>query len=177
MHHHNLLMIINHSWILTVNAFQKVGLEYRNGGVCYGPCNPSKWEADIWGWLKVRRSALLNHTVNHRPHPGMARCRAMAILSAGYIVFAFVGPHVVLNPPPLLNWWSNVWMDYQCTNGPWWNVCIVSFFIDSWANLSEHYCHVEAAKVIMAHKKIYNLLGFFHIWQWTKVLNQTFCHV
>ena len=27
-------------------------------GVCWGPCNPSKWEADIWGWLEVRRSAI-----------------------------------------------------------------------------------------------------------------------
>ena len=37
-------------------------------GVCYGPCNPSKWEADIWGWLEVRRSAMLHYTVNQRPH-------------------------------------------------------------------------------------------------------------
>ena len=37
-------------------------------GVCCGPCNPSKWEADIWGWLKVRRSAMLHYTVNQRPH-------------------------------------------------------------------------------------------------------------
>ena len=31
-------------------------------------CNPSKWEADIWGWLEVRRSAMLHYTVNQRPH-------------------------------------------------------------------------------------------------------------
>ena len=37
-------------------------------GVCCGPCNPSKWEADIWGWLEVRRSALLYYTVNQRQH-------------------------------------------------------------------------------------------------------------
>ena len=36
--------------------------------VCCGPCNPSKWEADIWGWLEVRRSAILHYTVNQRPH-------------------------------------------------------------------------------------------------------------
>ena len=30
-------------------------------------CNPSKWEADIWGWLEVR-SAMLHCTVNQRPH-------------------------------------------------------------------------------------------------------------
>ena len=37
-------------------------------GVCCGPCNPSKWEADFWGWLEVRRSARLHYTVNQRPH-------------------------------------------------------------------------------------------------------------
>ena len=31
-------------------------------------CNPSKWEADIWGWLEVRRSAMLHYTVSQRPH-------------------------------------------------------------------------------------------------------------
>ena len=30
-------------------------------------CNPSKWEADIWGWLEVR-SAMLHYTVNQRPY-------------------------------------------------------------------------------------------------------------
>ena len=28
-------------------------------GICCGPCNPSKWEDDTWGWLEVRRSAML----------------------------------------------------------------------------------------------------------------------
>jgi hypothetical protein len=37
-------------------------------GVCCGPCNPSKWEADFWGWLEVRRSAILHYTVNQRPN-------------------------------------------------------------------------------------------------------------
>ena len=37
-------------------------------GVCCGPCNPSIWEADIWGWLEVRRSAMLHYTVNHHVH-------------------------------------------------------------------------------------------------------------
>ena len=37
-------------------------------GVCCGPCNSSKWEADIWGWLEVRRSAILHCTVNQLPH-------------------------------------------------------------------------------------------------------------
>ena len=27
-------------------------------------CNPSKWEADIWGWLEIRRSTRLHYTVN-----------------------------------------------------------------------------------------------------------------
>jgi hypothetical protein len=31
-------------------------------GVCCRPCNPSKWEADIWGWLEVRRSAILHYS-------------------------------------------------------------------------------------------------------------------
>ena len=33
-----------------------------------GTCNPSKLKADIWGWLEVRRSAMLHYKVNHRPH-------------------------------------------------------------------------------------------------------------
>ena len=37
-------------------------------GVCCGPCNLSKWEAAIWGWLVVRRSAMLHYTVNQCPH-------------------------------------------------------------------------------------------------------------
>ena len=40
--------------------------------VCCGPCNPSKWEADIWGWLDVRMSAMLHF--NKRQHPHWA-CR------------------------------------------------------------------------------------------------------
>ena len=61
-------------------------------------CNPSKWEADIWGWLEVRRSAMIHYTVNQRPpglglltvwslwgNPGMARCQEMSTLPAGYI--------------------------------------------------------------------------------------------
>ena len=31
-------------------------------------CNPSKWEADIWGWLEVRRSAMLHFNKSQRPH-------------------------------------------------------------------------------------------------------------
>ena len=37
-------------------------------GVCCGLCNPSKWEADIWGWVEVRRSAILHYTVNQHLH-------------------------------------------------------------------------------------------------------------
>ena len=37
-------------------------------GVCCGPCNPSKWEAEFWGWLEVWRPALLCSTVNQHPH-------------------------------------------------------------------------------------------------------------
>ena len=37
-------------------------------GVCCGPCNPSKWEAEFWGWLEVWRPALLCFTGNQRPH-------------------------------------------------------------------------------------------------------------
>ena len=37
-------------------------------GVCCGPCNPSKWEAEFWGWLDVWRPALLCFTVNQHPH-------------------------------------------------------------------------------------------------------------
>ena len=31
-------------------------------------CNPSKWEADIWGWLEVRRSAMIHFNDRQRPH-------------------------------------------------------------------------------------------------------------
>ena len=31
-------------------------------------CNPSKWGADIWGWVEVRRSAMLHYTVNQCLH-------------------------------------------------------------------------------------------------------------
>ena len=50
--------------------FFQVKLDYilTQLGVSCGPCNPSKWEADIWGWLEVRRSAILYYTVNQRPH-------------------------------------------------------------------------------------------------------------
>ena len=39
-----------------------------SAGVSYRPYNPSKWEADIWGWLEVRRSAIIYYTVNQYPH-------------------------------------------------------------------------------------------------------------
>ena len=59
-------------------------------------CNPSKWEADIWGWLEVRRSAMLHFNERQRPHwacqqyghwgnRGMARCQEMSTLPARYI--------------------------------------------------------------------------------------------
>ena len=31
-------------------------------------CNPSKWEAGIWGGFEVRRSAILHYTVNQHQH-------------------------------------------------------------------------------------------------------------
>ena len=34
----------------------------HKAGVCCGLCSPSKWEGDIWGWLEVRRSAILHYT-------------------------------------------------------------------------------------------------------------------
>ena len=60
-------------------------------------CNPSKWEADIWGWLEVRRSAMLHFNKRQRPHwacrqyshdggtQGLTRCQEMATLPAGCI--------------------------------------------------------------------------------------------
>ena len=65
------------------------GQKCTQAGVCCRPCNPSKWEADIWGWLKVRRSAMLHYTVNQCPHwacrQGNPGCWEMSILPAGYI--------------------------------------------------------------------------------------------
>ena len=47
----------------------KTGFSLRSlAGVCCGPCNPSKWEAEFWGWLEVWRPALLCFTVNQRLH-------------------------------------------------------------------------------------------------------------
>ena len=37
-------------------------------GVCCGPCNPSKWEAGIWGWFENGSPAALCVTLNQRPH-------------------------------------------------------------------------------------------------------------
>jgi hypothetical protein len=42
--------------------------KWSQAGVCWRLFNPSKWEADIWGWLEVRRSAMLHYTVNQHPH-------------------------------------------------------------------------------------------------------------
>ena len=42
--------------------------------VYYRPCNPCKWEADIWGWLEVRRSAMLYYKVNQCPHWACQKC-------------------------------------------------------------------------------------------------------
>ena len=47
-------------------------LGFDNYWIKLGPfartCNPSKWEADIWGWLEVRRSAMLHFNERQRPH-------------------------------------------------------------------------------------------------------------
>ena len=37
---------------------------YGNWPTVARTCNPSNWEADIWGWLEVRRSTMLHYTVN-----------------------------------------------------------------------------------------------------------------
>ena len=70
-------------------------------GVCCRPCNPSKWEADIWGWhlrmtwgqevcyalLHCKPAFVLGlPTVwSHWGDLGMARCWEMSTLPAGYI--------------------------------------------------------------------------------------------
>ena len=61
--------------------------------VTAGICNRSKWEADIWGWFEVRRSAVLHYKVNQSlhwtcqqyDHPGMARRWEMSTLPEGNI--------------------------------------------------------------------------------------------
>ena len=72
--------IFTHLWIrkhkLNERDFKSlIILKYKSSisrrflaGVCCGPCSSSKWEADIWGWLEVRRSAMLHYTVNQRLH-------------------------------------------------------------------------------------------------------------
>ena len=85
----------------------------EGAGVCCGPCNPSKWEANIWGWLEVRRSAMLHYTMNEHSHWACWQyghsggtqgwlgvnfaCRIHAVTSAsssgslGFIVWSVVG--------------------------------------------------------------------------------------
>ena len=67
-------------------------------GVCCWPCNLSKWEADVWGWLRGQEVcyasfqwmpafALSLSTVwSHRGNPGKTRCREMATLPLKYIL-------------------------------------------------------------------------------------------
>ena len=56
--------------------------------ICCGPCNLSKWEADIWGLLEVRRSAILADSMVTLAwgNPGVARYWEMATLPAGYVL-------------------------------------------------------------------------------------------
>ena len=56
-----------HINVTSLHCFCTV-LKTRLPGVCFRPCNPSKWEAGISGWLKVRRSAMLHYAVNQCPH-------------------------------------------------------------------------------------------------------------
>ena len=53
--------------LIKINISCTFTLEYMylRGVHC---CNPSKWEAEFWGWLEVWRPALLCFTVNQRPH-------------------------------------------------------------------------------------------------------------
>ena len=65
-----LFSMIDLFWFVWTPKFQSS--YYDREGLKLGPfartCNPSKWEADIWGWLEVRRSAMLHYTVSQRPH-------------------------------------------------------------------------------------------------------------
>ena len=49
-------------------------ISFQEAGVCGGPCNPSKREAELWGWLEVWRPALLCFTVNQHPHWACWQC-------------------------------------------------------------------------------------------------------
>ena len=52
----------------TKEATKVVLLVWLKLGPFARTCNPSKWEADIWGWLEVRRSAMLHFNERQRPH-------------------------------------------------------------------------------------------------------------
>ena len=58
------------SWLTSAAAFKAI--KVIKSTLKLGPfartCNPSKWEADIWGWLEVRRSAMLHFNERQRPH-------------------------------------------------------------------------------------------------------------
>ena len=90
------LVVYLYSKKQTIRYFQfspTFALRNKKARVCYRPCNPNKWEADIWGWFEVRRSAVLHYKVNQSLHwtgqqydqPGMARCWEMSTLPAGNI--------------------------------------------------------------------------------------------
>ena len=64
-------------WFLKCNFWKKSYTPFidlwgntmiEEAGVCCGPCNPSKWEDDIWGWPEVKKSAILHYRVNQGLH-------------------------------------------------------------------------------------------------------------
>ena len=54
------------SW--SVCSKQKLFLLLWQAVVCCRSCDSRKWLADSWGWLDVRRSAMLHYTVNQHHH-------------------------------------------------------------------------------------------------------------
>ena len=90
-----LLMEFNLQWCAKVTTKTKLGPFART-------CNPSKWEADIWGWLEVRRSARLHYTVNQRPHWA---CRQ-------YFWLQYIQSKVILWPSQ--NIWTLTYLCYFC---------------------------------------------------------------
>ena len=56
----------NVSWCFKKNLknwhCQRMSITKKDSGVCCEPCNPSKWEAEFWGWLEVWRPAVKQRT-------------------------------------------------------------------------------------------------------------------
>ena len=136
----------------------------QTAGVCFGPCNSSKWVAEFWGWLEVWRPGLLTVAIYKwiimlekigRPD--------LNVFHLKWIIGQF-GTHgnwkkskswgpfwsyqliTSANPAHLPQKWAK-WADWQC--------CLVSSsYLNSYVAI-----HIFLSKFFTLRPKI----GFFHL--------------